>query len=238
LLQFTVHDTGIGIAPEKQRSIFEAFEQADSSTTRKYGGTGLGLAISARLVELMGGRMWVDSQPGQGSSFHWTARFATVASKDANGELETASDGVLPATAKLKILIAEDHDMSRQLLQKLLDMRGYSVVTAANGKDALREMEGQAFDVVLMDMHMPELDGLDTTAEIRRREKGGRPTPVIALTAEASEGLRDRYVEAGITDYLAKPIKPEKLFDLIDKVLQRSSTGPASGLSAQLDFPI
>jgi signal transduction histidine kinase/CheY-like chemotaxis protein len=232
LLQFTVRDTGIGIAPEKQRSIFEAFEQGDSSTTRKYGGTGLGLAISAHLVELMGGRMWVDSQPGQGSSFHWTARFATVTSKDANGVLETASDDVLPATAKLKILIAEDHDMSRQLLQKLLDMRGYAVVTAANGKDALREMQGQAFDVVLMDMHMPELDGLGTTAEIRRRERGGRPTPVIALTAEASEGLRDRYMEAGITDYLAKPIKPEKLFELIDKVLQRSSTGRASGLSA------
>jgi CheY-like chemotaxis protein len=233
LLQFTVHDTGIGIAPEKQRSIFEAFEQGDSSTTRKYGGTGLGLAISARLVQLMGGRIWVDSQPGHGSSFHWTARFATVAEIQARGEPDAAgSDSVLPATAKLKILIAEDHDMSRQLLQKLLDMRGYAVVTAANGKDALREMEEQAFDVVLMDMHMPELDGLDTTAEIRRREKGGRPTPVIALTAEASEGLRDRYLEAGITDYLAKPIKPEKLFDLIDKVLQRSSTGPASGLGA------
>jgi signal transduction histidine kinase/ActR/RegA family two-component response regulator len=231
-LQFTVHDTGIGIAPEKQRSIFEAFEQGDSSTTRKYGGTGLGLAISARLVELMGGRMWVDSQPGQGSSFHWTARFAAVASKDANGVGEVASsDDAIPSTVTLKILIAEDHEMSRHLLQRLLDMRGYNVVTAANGKDALREMEGQAFDLVLMDMHMPELDGLGTTAEIRRREKGGQPTPVIALTAEVSEGLRDRYVKAGITDYLAKPIKPEKLFELIEQVLKRGSTGGASGLS-------
>ena len=233
LLQFTVRDTGIGIAPEKQQSIFEAFEQGDSSTTRKYGGTGLGLAISARLVELMGGRMWVESQPGQGSSFHWTARFVTVTGKDTGGVPEgVGSNGVLPAATKLKILVAEDHDMSRQLLQKLLDMRGYAVVTAANGKDALREMEGQAFDVVLMDMHMPELDGLGATAEIRRREKGGRPTPVIALTAEASEGLRDRYVEAGFTDYLAKPIKPQKLFELIDKVLERSSTGRPSGFSA------
>jgi PleD family two-component response regulator len=120
--------------------------------------------------------MWVDSQPGQGSSFHWTARFAAVASKDANGVAEVASaDDAIPSTVRLKILIAEDHDMSRQLLQKLLHMRGYSVVTAANGKDALREMEGQAFDLVLMDMHMPELDGLGTTAEIRRREKGGGP---------------------------------------------------------------
>jgi len=228
LLQFTVRDTGIGIAPEKQRSIFDAFEQADSSTTRKYGGTGLGLAISARLVELMGGRMWVESQPGQGSSFHWTARFATVAGEEAHGAPEgTGEESVPAATTKLKILVAEDHDMSRQLLQKLLDMRGYAVVTVANGKAALRKMEEQAFDVVLMDMHMPELDGMGATAEIRRREKGGRPIPIIALTAESSEGLRERFVDAGITDYLAKPIKPERLFELIERV-QRSSSGNAS----------
>ena len=233
LLQFTVRDTGIGIAPEKQGSIFEAFEQGDSSTTRKYGGTGLGLAISARLVELMGGRMWVDSQPGQGSSFQWTARFATVAGMDAHGSPETDEPQNVPAaTARLKILVAEDHDMSRQLLQKLLEMREYAVVAVANGKDALREMEEQAFDVVLMDMHMPELDGMGATAEIRRREKGGRPTPIIALTAESSEGLRERYVDAGITDYLAKPIKPEKLFELIERVHQRSASDHPSGLGA------
>jgi CheY-like chemotaxis protein len=233
VLQFTIRDTGIGIAPEKQRSIFEAFEQADSSTTRKYGGTGLGLAISSRLVELMGGRIWVDSQPGQGSSFHWTARFATVAGQDAGGAPETVEAQSVPApTTKLKILVAEDHDMSRQLLQKLLDMRGYAVVTVANGKDALREMEEQAFDVVLMDMHMPELDGMGATAEIRRREQGRPPTPIIALTAESSEGLRERYVDAGITDYLAKPIKPERLFDLIEKVQQRRSSERPSGLGA------
>jgi len=108
--------------------------------------------------------------------------------------------------------------MSRKLLEKLLDMRGYAVVAVANGKDALREMEEQAFDVVLMDMHMPELDGLGATAEIRRREKGERPIPIIALTAESSEGLREHYVNAGITDYLAKPIKLDKLFELIEKV--------------------
>ncbi len=219
LLQFTVRDTGIGIAPEKQRSIFEAFEQGDATTTRKYGGTGLGLAISARLVELMGGRMWVDSQPGMGSSFHWTARFETVADKDAHAATMAAGAHRAPAaTANLKILVAEDHDMSRKLLEKLLDMRGYAVVAVANGKDALREMEEQAFDVVLMDMHMPELDGLGATAEIRRREKGERPIPIIALTAESSEGLREHYVNAGITDYLAKPIKLDKLFELIEKV--------------------
>lgn len=233
LLQFTVRDTGIGIAPEKQRSIFDAFEQGDSSTTRKYGGTGLGLAISVRLVELMGGRMWVESQPGQGSSFHWTARFATVSGNEAQAAPEDAGAQRFPAaTVNLKILVAEDHDMSRQLLQKLLDMRGHTVVAVANGKDALREMEQQAFDVVLMDMRMPELDGIGATAEIRRREKGGRSIPIIALTAEASEGIRDRYVEAGVTDYLAKPIKPEKLFELIEKILRRSSGDHLSGMGA------
>jgi len=177
--------------------------------------------------------MWVDSQPGQGSSFHWTARFATVADKESrSAQEEAATEEVPAATAKLKILVAEDHDMSRQLLQKLLDMRGYAVVTVANGKDALQEMEEQTFDVVLMDMHMPELDGMGATAEIRRREKGGRPTPIIALTAESSEGLRERYVEAGITDYLAKPIKPERLFELIERVQQRRSTDHTSGLGA------
>jgi CheY-like chemotaxis protein len=233
LLQFTVRDTGIGIAPEKQRSIFDAFEQGDSSTTRKYGGTGLGLAISVRLVELMGGRMWVESQPGQGSSFHWTARFAAVSGNEAQAAPEDAGAQRFPAaTVNLKILVAEDHDMSRQLLQKLLDMRGHTVVAVANGKDALREMEQQAFDVVLMDMRMPELDGIGATAEIRRREKGGRSIPIIALTAEASEGIRDRYVEAGVTDYLAKPIKPEKLFELIEKILRRSSGDHLSGMGA------
>ncbi|MBZ5592341.1 MAG: response regulator [Acidobacteriia bacterium] len=227
LLQFTVRDTGIGIPPEKQRSIFEAFEQADSSTTRKYGGTGLGLAISARIVELMGGRMWVESQPGQGSSFHWTARFATASEKDARVVLDTAKmETPVAATPSLKILVAEDHDMSRQLLKKLLEMRGYLVVAVTNGNEVLREMEQQAFDLVLMDIRMPELDGLGTTAEIRRREQGGKPMPIIALTAEAAEGLRERYMASGITEYLAKPIKPERLFELIEKMQRDPSVNP------------
>jgi len=229
LLQFTVRDTGIGIAPEKQLSIFEAFEQADSSTTRKFGGTGLGLAISSRIVELMGGRMWVESQPGLGSSFYWTARFATVSEKAAGGVRE-AAQAVIPAAAtpNLKILVAEDHDMSRQLLKRLLEMRGYIVVAVANGREALREMEQQVFDLVLMDIHMPELDGIGTAAEIRRREQEGKAVPIIAMTAESAESLGERYATSGITEYFAKPIKPDRLFELIEKVYR---TVNATGMS-------
>jgi two-component system CheB/CheR fusion protein len=230
LLQFTVKDTGIGIAPDKQRSIFEAFEQADSSTTRKFGGTGLGLAISSRIVEMMGGRMWVESQTGRGSTFHWTARFATVSEKPAGG-VQAAAQAVIPAAAtpNLKILIAEDHDMSRQLLKKLLEMRGYLVVAVANGREALREMEQQVFDLVLMDIHMPELDGIGTAAEIRRREQGGKAVPIIAMTAESTESLRERYAASGITEYFAKPIKPDRLFELIEKVYRSVNAAGMSG---------
>ena len=218
-LQFTVRDTGIGIPPEKQQAIFAAFEQADSSTTRKYGGTGLGLAISSRIVELMGGRMWVESQPRQGSSFHWTARFAAVSEKESPVVCEASPD-VSPATGpNLKILVAEDHDLTRQLMKTLLEMRGYLVLTVANGKDALVEFERQDFDLILVDIHMPELDGVETAAEIRRRERaGGKPVPIIALTAESVGGLRERYISSGVTDYLAKPVKPEKLFALIESL--------------------
>jgi CheY-like chemotaxis protein len=224
VLQFTVRDTGIGIALEKQRSIFEAFEQADSSTTRKYGGTGLGLAISSRIVERMGGRMWVESQPGAGSSFHWTARFATGAgheswsSTDIQGYARKAD-----AKHIWRILVAEDHDASRQLLQKLLEIRGYWVTAVSNGNEVLRELDQYSFDLVLMDIHMPELDGLAATAEIRRREKEGKHIPIVALTAEAASGLRERYLAAGLTEYLAKPIKPQKLFELIENILRTSS---------------
>jgi len=230
LLQFTVKDTGIGIAPEKQQSIFEAFEQADSSTTRKYGGTGLGLAISSRIVEMMGGRMWVESEPGRGSSFHWTARFA-IASEKAAGGVQEGAKAVIPAAAtpNLKILVAEDHAMSRQLLKKLLEMRGYLVVAVANGSEALRAMEQQVFDLVLMDIHMPELDGIGTAAEIRRREQGGKPVPIIAMTAESAESLRERYVTSGITEYFAKPIKPDRLFELIEKVYRGVNAAGMSG---------
>jgi len=222
-LQFTVRDTGIGIAPEKQAFIFDAFEQADSSTTRKYGGTGLGLAISSRIVERMGGRMWVESRPGEGSSFHWTARFARAARQEILSPLDAGGSARKAEGAPIRrILVAEDHEVSRQLLQKLLEMRGYCVTAVSNGNEVLREIEQHVFDLVLMDIHMPELDGLAATAEIRHREQPDRHIPIIALTAESTAGLRERYLAAGLTEYLAKPIRPEKLFELMEKILRTS----------------
>jgi CheY-like chemotaxis protein len=215
-LQFTVRDTGIGIPAHKQQSVFEAFEQGDASTTREYGGTGLGLAISSRLVELMSGRMWVESRPGSGSSFHWTARFANPTSEPlAPATLPKPEWTAVRAQVPLRILIAEDHEVSRRLLKTLVEMRGHSVTAVSNGIEVLRAMEQYEFDVVLMDIHMPELDGLETTAVIRRRGPGG-DVPIIALTAESAPGLRERYQAAGITEYLAKPVKPEVLFALIE----------------------
>ena len=210
VLQFVVRDTGIGIAPEKHRAIFEAFEQADSSTTREYGGSGLGLAISSRILELMNGRMWVESQPGRGSSFYWTASFAQPASEVSTPERN-------PET--IRVLVAEDHEVSRVLLKRLLEMRDYQVTTVSNGREVLEEIARQTFDLVLMDIHMPGLDGLEATAEIRRQEQAGPHIPIVAVTAEAAPRLREHYLAAGFSEYLSKPIKPEELYALIESLV-------------------
>jgi len=215
-LQFMVRDAGIGIAAEKHRSIFEAFEQADSSTSRKYGGSGLGLTISSRILELMGGRIWVESEPGRGSSFYWTASFTQVPVEEAAHTREQkAKETHIP----VRVLIAEDYELSRSLLKKLLEMRGYRVTTVSNGRGVLDEMKRQTFDIILMDVHMPEMDGLETTAEIRQQEQSGPPVPIVAVTADAFFGLREHYLAKGFAEYLSKPIQAEALFALIDTLV-------------------
>ena len=184
-----VRDTGIGIAPEKRLSIFEAFEQADSATTREYGGSGLGLAISSRILQLMGGRIWVESEPGRGSSFYWTASFAQPSLEKSTPErnLEKAKESRAP----VRILVAEDHELSRTLLKKLLEMRDYHVTAVSNGSEVLEEIGLQTIDLVLMDIHMPGMDGVEATAEIRRREQAGPHIPIVAVTADAAPSLRE-----------------------------------------------
>ena len=210
---FAVRDTGMGIAPEKQKIIFEPFRQADGSTTRKYGGTGLGLAISTGLVDLMGGRIWVESEPGCGSVFHFTTPFSLA---EASLPLRTGAQANGADSIPLAILVAEDNIVSQKLVTALLKERRHSVTIAANGVAVLSLIEQQSFDLILMDIQMPEMDGLQATAEIRRREKRtAKHTPIVAMTAHAMAGDRERCLEAGMDGYIAKPIHPGELMALI-----------------------
>jgi PAS domain S-box-containing protein len=215
-LHFSVRDTGIGIPPEKQGLVFGAFVQADSSTSRKYGGTGLGLAIAAKLVELMNGRIWVESAAGRGSAFHFTATFGRPSA--------TAARAPVPAPRRppregrpLRILLAEDNPVNQRLATRLLEKRGHSVVVAGNGRQALAALASQTFDVVLMDVEMPEMDGFETTAAIRRGEAAtGGHLPVIAMTAHAMTGDRERCLAAGMDAYVSKPVNAEELLRAIE----------------------
>ncbi len=357
-LHFLIHDTGIGIPPQKQKEIFEPFAQADGSTTRKYGGTGLGLSICVRLVELMGGRLWVDSEPGQGSTFHFTSQLgvqqvsndlpplseslslaglnalivdddpadravlarmlesygmrptAVPSAKQALALLAQPDssvsqfsflliDGYMPemdgftlaeriksdprlkaatlmivtastlpedkarcrslglaaflvkpvrqpalldalrrsagcpvsadpplhtqeslrqSHAHLHILLAEDNSVNQKLALRILEQRGYQVTLAADGRQAVAAWECGRFDLILMDVQMPELDGFQATALIRQKElaKGVR-VPIIAMTAHALKGDRERCLESGMDDYLSKPINRMELYSLVEK---------------------
>jgi signal transduction histidine kinase/ligand-binding sensor domain-containing protein/CheY-like chemotaxis protein len=254
VLKICVADTGVGIPQEQQEIIFEAFHQADSSTTRRFGGTGLGLAISARLVSLMGGRIWVESEPGRGARFYCTVVFnlpsapALVASgrvarievnphvisaddpvsrsfanglHSTNGKSNYASSpGLDVKMSRLKILLAEDNIINQKVAVRLLEKQGHEVVVAGDGKEALEKFDQSFFDLILMDVQMPEIDGLMATTMIRTREQEtSRHTPIIALTAHAMKGDRERCLAAGMDGYIAKPINVQQLFQTIDQIL-------------------
>ena len=210
---FAVCDTGPGIPEDKRRVIFEPFRQADGSTSRRYGGTGLGLAISTGLVDIMGGRIWVESEVGCGSTFHFTAPLALAATPMPQRSAMPANS---PESEQLSILVAEDNVVSQRLVMALLRERGHNVTLAATGCEAVELVEKRDFDLVLMDIQMPEMDGLQATAEIRGREgrKGGH-IPIIAMTAHAMAGDRERCLGSGMDGYIAKPIHPAELMALI-----------------------
>jgi CheY-like chemotaxis protein len=374
LLHFAIRDTGIGIAEDKQKLIFEAFAQADSSPSRNYGGTGLGLTISSRLVEMMGGRIWLESKPGQGSTFHFTITFelpqalmerrerklevslasipvlvvddnptnrrileatllqwgmkptlaesglkaltalrqakeagnrsmlllldaqmpgmdgfslmekirqdpelptATVMMLTSGGqrgdaarcrelgisayltkpvrqwELQEAILSVLgmeqqkddsvrlltrhtlrQTRRRLRVLLAEDNAINRELVVRLLSKRGHAVVVAANGKQAVSALETQSFDVVLMDVQMPEMDGFEATAAIRQKERAnGTHVPIIALTAHAMKGDRERCLAGGMDGYIAKPVQAEELIKAVEGL---DGNSPATGKTSDL----
>lgn len=211
-LRFEVQDTGIGVPPDKQTNIFDSFTQADNSTTRQYGGTGLGLAICKRLVELMGGRIGVISQPGAGSCFWFEVSLPIVGGNDADASETSTSAQESVSLEGLQVLLVEDNSVNQKVAVRMLQKLGCEVTVAENGQQALERLARDSFDVVLMDMQMPVMDGLTATRLLRAREQGaGKRQVVIALTANAMQSDRERCFEAGMDDYLSKPLTLEAL---------------------------
>jgi signal transduction histidine kinase/ActR/RegA family two-component response regulator len=217
-LHFVVSDTGVGIAEEKQKLIFEAFSQADGSTARKFGGTGLGLSISTQLVALMGGKIWVESALGHGSHFHFTGSFAQASQAEEFVSPSPSKLAVPEAHRKLRVLLAEDNAVNQKIAMRVLEKHGHDVTVAADGRMALAALDRATFDVVLMDVQMPEMDGFEATATIRDHEREtGIHLPIIAMTAHAMPGDRERCIAAGMDSYIAKPIKAAELIELLQK---------------------
>jgi two-component system, sensor histidine kinase and response regulator len=238
MVHFAVRDTGIGIPEEKKQLIFEPFSQADGSMTRKFGGTGLGLSISARLVGLMGGRIWLESEIGRGSTFHFTMQLGL---QQLDGTNIQANAGSAPApvpqpTVRLRILLAEDNSVNQLLATRLLQKQGHEVVLAEDGIKAIAAFQRERFDLILMDVQMPELDGLQATLKIRHQEAAsGGHVPIIAMTAHALKGNRERCLDSGMDDYVSKPINRAELYRVIHKFSQiisdsRGTPKPAGSL--------
>jgi CheY-like chemotaxis protein len=232
VLRFSVTDTGIGIAPEHQSLIFEAFSQADGSTTRRFGGTGLGLTISQSLVTMMGGRIWLESAVGHGSTFHFTASFGEVVVPAAPVRREPPPV-VLAGVVRRRVLLAEDNAVNQQVAVGLLTRRGHLVTVVTNGRDAVEASAKETFDLILMDLQMPVMGGLEATATIRARERDtAAHIPIIAMTAHAMRGDRERCLDAGMDGYLSKPIEKDALYAAVeqtDDVAARTRTGALIG---------
>ncbi len=219
-LLFSVKDTGIGIDPMKQRDIFENFMQADPTLTRKYGGTGLGLSIVKKLVALMGGFIWVESESKKGSNFFFILNFKTRATDRPRFELQLEEPEIkhepLP---KLNVLLVEDEPINQRVTLKQLEQWNLDVSLATTGKEAVEIFFEKSFDCILMDVQMPEMDGVTATNIIREREKEtGKHIPIIAFTAAAMAGDRERFLESGMDDYIAKPIDIDQLYKILKAI--------------------
>jgi CheY-like chemotaxis protein/two-component sensor histidine kinase len=221
--EFSVIDTGIGIAADKIKTIFEPFSQAEACTTRKYGGTGLGLTITEKLVTLLGGKIWVKSEVGKGTVFYFTLPLTSLPVEETPEE-EDSIDSLIKSvpvkSVKLrkdrKILIVDDEAESRLILSKPLIDAGYTVISVSNGKEALSIFKQEELDFILMDINMPEMDGIEATKEIRLHIRGAN-IPVIACTGSAMGEELEQFVEAGFDDYIIKPVDRNELLDIIAK---------------------
>ena len=240
-LRFAISDTGIGIPADKVDQIFESFTQVDSSTTRKYGGTGLGLTISRQLVELMGGRIWVESTVGVGSTFFFTAKFGVQENQSQRSEPKASIVGTPTALRPgLRILLADDSEDNRFLILSYLKQSQAKIEIAENGEIAARMFRSGHYDLVLMDVEMPVMDGYAATQEIRRFEKetGASPTPVLALTAHAFADMAEKSLAAGFTGHLTKPIRKVTLLEAVGAADDREASSAFVPGPAHFKIPI
>jgi PAS domain S-box-containing protein len=243
LLHFTVSNAGNGIPLDKQRLIFEPFAQADGSTTRLHGGTGLGLTIASDLVRQMGGRIWVESIPDQKTAFHFTANLPSQGTPAGHGSqaglrlpenpgAETEGAHLRPPAKRLCILLAEDNAINRALAVAILEKRGHTLVLAEDGRQAVEAARREVFDLILMDVQMPRMDGFEATHLIRQSEEAsGRHTLIAAMTARAMAGDRERCLAAGMDGYISKPLQKQDLLNLVERTPGQQSFG-ISELSA------
>jgi signal transduction histidine kinase/CheY-like chemotaxis protein len=241
LLRFEVRDSGIGLSQEQQARLFQAFSQADSSTTRQYGGTGLGLAISKQLVEMMGGQVAVESQPGQGSTFWFTCRLGRASAKLVPVAITSPSTPAPPRThqspaantqhptpsphppaSNPRVLLAEDNLVNQKVALRWLERLGYQVDVVSDGAEAVAALARIVYPLVLMDCQMPVLDGFEAAAQIRAAEGAQRRTTIVAMTALAMQGDRERCLAAGMDDYVSKPINPTELQRVLERWLTAS----------------
>ena len=242
-LRFSVIDTGIGISADQQSSVFTSFRQADSSTARQFGGTGLGLAICKQLVEIMGGRLWFESMEGKGSCFHFTVLLPV-----ADGMLIKQNEQPIAALVRhLRILVVEDNVANRDLARMVFESDGHSVVTAVDGMDALKKLAIRNFDVVVMDVQMPVMDGYAASQIIRDCEQGGTENVnvplelseqltnrladghlvIVAMTANAMQGDKEKCLQAGMDDYITKPFLPDQVASVLSRVTEFNGNPPA-----------
>jgi len=224
-LRFAVRDTGIGIPSDKIQAIFDSFTQADVSPARRYQGAGLGLAIVRHLVEMQGGVYGVQSEEGQGSVFSCTIAFGLPADHDENN-LDTVVSPQTAPSRPLTILLAEDNPINQIYAQELLEMDGHQVAVAHTGRRALEVLRRRRFDIILMDIQMPEMDGLEATRAIRQDKTGDfdPQIPIVALTAHALKGDRETFLRAGMNEYLSKPVSPESLAAALSRAMGRQAT--------------
>lgn len=232
-LRFSVSDTGIGISDVEMTRLFKSFSQVDGSITRKYGGSGLGLVISKRLVEMMGGTIWVESQKGKGSVFTFNIELGITEAMTSTVDLIAAPQ--IAMGRKLRVLVVEDDRVNQMVTVRLLQKAGYQTEIACNGREALDKLADEKYDLILMDIQMPEMDGIEATRQIREREHGNGHLPIIALTAHALQGDREKFLKAGMDGYVAKPFSKDKLFGEIERVIRQARQIPQQITSPRLN---